>query len=162
MAGMEPVAEPCLSRGAATRLALLLVHAGTTLAASAEAHLAPVDLDGRGYSILSIIESDDPGSQQEIARLLGKAPALVVSAIDDLEARGLVERTRDPQDRRRSRVTLTAAGRRTLRRAHQLADEAVAALLPGLDADELDELRALLARGLGLTGATGGVAAQSA
>jgi len=159
---MEPVAEPCLSRGAATRLALLLVHAGTTLAASAEAHLAPVDLDGRGYSILSIIESDDPGSQQEIARLLGKAPALVVSAIDELEARGLVERTRDPQDRRRSRVTLTAAGRRTLRRAHQLADEAVATLLPGLDADELDELRALLARGLGVTTAGEGLAAPSA
>ena len=162
MAGMEPVAEACVSSGAANRLALLLVHAGSALVASADAHLAPVDLDGRGYSILSIIESDDPGSQQEIARLLGKAPALVVSAIDDLEARGLVERTRDPQDRRRSRVTLTAAGRRTLRRAHQLADRAVAELLPGLDADELDELRVLLARGLGLTPAGEGLAARSA
>ncbi len=59
-------------------------------------------------------------------------------------------------------MTLTAAGRRTLRRAHRLADEAVAALLPGLDDGELDALRGLLARGLGRAGAEAVVAAATA
>jgi len=130
------------------RTALLLVNVGATLAEIADGQLAAAGIDGREYAILSILESDGPGSQQELARLLGKAPAIVVAAVDALEARGLVARTRDPSDRRRSRVTLTAAGARTLRKADALADDAVAALLAGLDADGLRQLRDLLTRAL--------------
>ena len=110
--------------------------------------LAASGLDSREYSILSILDTDGPGSQQELARLLGKAPAIVVAAIDDLEERGLVTRTRDPADRRRSRVTVTKAGSKALSHADKLAEAAVAELFTGLDAGELRQLQDLLARGL--------------
>src|SRR4051812_43919919 len=139
----------CIPRAAEGRAALLLVQAGELLLRDADETLAGAGVDGREYAILSILDSDGPGSQQELARLLGKAPAIVVAAVDALEARGLVARTRDPSDRRRSRVTLTTAGTRTLRKADALADDAVAELLAGLDAEALQDLRDLLTRGIG-------------
>ena len=141
--------EPRIPRAAAERTALLLVNVGSALSEVADEQLAAAGVNGREYAILSILDSDGPGSQQELARLLGKAPAIVVAAIDALEGRGLVERTRDPSDRRRSRVMLTAAGTKTLRKADVLADEAVTGLLAGLDHDGVQELRRLLTRGLG-------------
>lgn len=154
---VEPTGD-CVPRGAHTRTGLLLARAGTLLTELGEQKLAAVGLSGRDYSVLSILETDGPGSQLELARLLGKAPAIVVAAVDDLEARGLVERTRDPADRRRSRVTLTRKGRTGLARADELADAAVAELLAGLDADELASLRDLLSRGLGVAPAADAVA----
>jgi DNA-binding MarR family transcriptional regulator len=150
----------CIPRGNETRMPLLLVRAGAYLLETADEILEPVGLDGRGYSILAILHTDGPGSQLELARLLGKAPALVVTAVDDLEAAGLVERTRDPADRRRSRVMLTKKGEAVLAKADKLADEATAALLSGLDADELAQLHDLLLRGLGVADRTGSALAS--
>ena len=145
---VTPPAELCIPRGAQGRTALLLVGAGSLLSAIGDGKLAASGLDSREYSILSILDTDGPGSQQELARLLGKAPAIVVAAIDGLEGRGLVMRTRDPADRRRSRVTLTKGGSKALARADELAEAAVAELFTGLDADDLHQLQDLLARGL--------------
>jgi DNA-binding MarR family transcriptional regulator len=141
-------AELCIPRGAQGRTALLLVGAGDLLSAIGDDKLAASGLDSREYSILSILDTDGPGSQQELARLLGKAPAIVVAAIDDLEERRLVTRTRDPADRRRSRVTLTQGGSKALSHADKLAEAAVAELFTGLDAGDLRQLQDLLARGL--------------
>ena len=127
---------------------LLLSFLGTAIHDSADEQLAAVRLNGREYSILSILDTDGPGSQAELARLLGKVPAMVVMAVDALEQRGFVTRERDPDDRRRTRVVLTSAGRRALADGHRIADATVAASLPGLSADELAQLHALLVRGL--------------
>ena len=152
---VTPAAELCIPRGAQGRTALLLVGAGSLLSAIGDDKLAASGLDSREYSILSILDTDGPGSQQELARLLGKAPAIVVAAVDDLEGRGLVTRSRDPADRRRSRVTVTADGSKALSHADQLAEAAVAELFNGLDADDLRRLQDLLARGLQPMIATG-------
>ena len=138
---------PC---GGRASLGLLVPFPGGAITAAADDRLAAADLNGREYSILSILESDGPGSQAELARLLGKVPAMVVMAVDALEGRGFVTRERDPDDRRRTRVVLTSAGRRALARGHRIADETVAAALPGLSAAEREQLHALLARGLWL------------
>jgi DNA-binding MarR family transcriptional regulator len=155
MEAMTEDAELCIPRGAETRTPLLLVRAGAYLLESADDLLAPVGLDGRSYSVLAILDTDGPGSQLELAKLLGKAPALVVTAVDELEAHGLVERTRDPADRRRSRVMLTKKGQATLAEADRLAFAATANLLSGLDADELAQLHDLLLRGLGVADRSG-------
>lgn len=127
---------------------LLLSFLGTAIHDSADTRLAAAQLNGREYAILSILETDGPGSQAELARLLGKVPAMVVPAIDGLEERGFVARERDPDDRRRTRVVLTPTGRRALARGHAIADETVGAILPGLARAELRQLHQLLQRGL--------------
>jgi DNA-binding MarR family transcriptional regulator len=145
--------DPCVPLGAHGRTALLLVRAGALLDEVADDKLAAAQLNGRDYTILSILSTDGPDSQLELARLLGKAPAIVVASVDGLEDSGFVQRTRDPSDRRRSRVTLTPAGATALQRADGIAQTAVADLLSGLDATGLEQLHDLLAQGLGLPAA---------
>src|SRR5262249_48896668 len=77
-----------------------------------------------------------------------RAPALVVPSIDQLEHAGLVERTRDPTDRRRSRVRVTQEGSNALARGDVIADRVVAHTLQGLDNSERAELARLLQKGV--------------
>jgi len=51
----------------------------------------------------------------------GLAPAQMVALIDEFEALGHVERSRDPADRRRTRVTITARGRKALASGDEVA-----------------------------------------
>ena len=147
--------EPCLIAGkyplafaAETRPGLLLGRLGSVLRDVADERLRDLGLDGRDYSILAILAVDGPDSQFQLAGLIGTAPGVIVSAIDGLESDGLVERTRDPADRRRTVVTLTAAGRRKLARADALSDKTVGEMLRGLDHAEIEQLRTLLVKGL--------------
>jgi MarR family transcriptional regulator, lower aerobic nicotinate degradation pathway regulator len=149
------VDEPCLVAGKHLiplgiegRTAMLLARIGGVIGEVGDERLSAVGIDANDYAILAILDTDGPGSQHELAELLGKAPGLLVATIDDLERRKLVERLRDPADRRRSRVALTKAGKRALTRADKVADELIAELFPGLDAAEREQLAHLLEDGL--------------
>lgn len=131
-------------------MGLLLARISAVLNEVADERLAEVGLSGRDYGILAILATDGPGSQYELAGMLGKAPGVVVGAIDKLEDAGLVERTRDPADRRRSRVTVTAAGTAALARADEVAERTLAEMFGSLDRRELNQLRDLLAKGVAL------------
>lgn len=139
-----------LSYGSYGRLAFILFQLGEAVAWAADEILPQSGLDARGYCILAILSADGPGSQQELAQLLGLGAGVMVAEIDDLERKGFVQRNRDPQDRRRSRVTLTDGGLTALSEADALADELTAQLLPGLHADERRGLLELLTKGLQL------------
>lgn len=133
----------------AERLALLVVRAGTRVAAFGDAALQEeLAISGRNYTALAVIERDQPSSQLELARLMGKAPAMCVGMLDELEAEGLVARVRDPKDRRRSIVSLTDAGRRKLAEADTVARRIEREVLGDLS----DGDRALLHRLLGGAG----------
>jgi DNA-binding MarR family transcriptional regulator len=75
---------------------------------------------------------------------------VIVAAVDQLESRGVVERQRDPADRRCARVTPTRAGLKALAAANKVGDRLVAGALGALSAAETGSLHALLKRGLGL------------
>src|SRR3954454_16411389 len=88
------------SAGINDRLALLVYRAGVEVLARGEAALAALGIDGRDYTTLAVLATDQPDSQQELARLMGKAPPIIVAAVDDVEEKGLVARRRDERDRR--------------------------------------------------------------
>ena len=132
------------------RLGFLLIALADHLGRQAEQPLAQIGLDGHDYTVLAILDADGPGTQNDIARLMHKAPTVVVAAVDKLERKGFVERQRDPADRRRSRVDPTAAGLAALSAADDLGDRSVAETLDGLDAAELASLHDILRRGLRL------------
>jgi DNA-binding MarR family transcriptional regulator len=88
-----------------------------------------------------------------LARALMLSPAGMTNRVDRLEAAGYVERRPDPEDRRSTRVVITAAGLELVDRVVELHLENEEALLGVLSADErrsldrsLDKLLAQFAR----------------
>ena len=88
----------------------------------------PLDLTPAQYSTLSTI-GDNPGrNQSEIAAALGILRPNFVAMMDELERRGLAERTRSGVDRRSNALALTPAGRELLTRARGVQGEQEAAI----------------------------------
>jgi DNA-binding MarR family transcriptional regulator len=96
--------------------------------------------------VLNAVALSDGASQQELGGRMGLDPSGLVGAIDELERMGLVERRRDPADRRRNAVGLTTEGTATLRKARRVVTDSARELLGALDAEEVETLVALLAK----------------
>jgi len=87
-----------------------------------------------------------PMTGRELADAIGTDPPHVSLIVDELESKGLVERTPHPTDRRAKIVTVTAAGRRAAQKAERMLFEPPAALraLPAEDLAALDRIVAAL------------------
>jgi DNA-binding MarR family transcriptional regulator len=107
----------------ASRLGYLLKHAQQQLVEAAAPVMAPFGIDGRELAVLTVLAARAPLSQQEAAEELGVDRTTMVALVDALEAKGLVERHRSPQDRRKNTVVLTPGGQDCLRGAGQARDE---------------------------------------
>jgi DNA-binding MarR family transcriptional regulator len=98
------------------------------------------------YAILIALDAGSHETQGSIADTLGYDRGQLVGLLDELEQRGLVERQRDPNDRRRQLVEATAEGKRTLRRLRALSRQIEDDFLAPLDDNERAQLHALLLR----------------
>jgi DNA-binding MarR family transcriptional regulator len=110
------------------------------------ARLDSLDLNLRMWGVLNVLDVEGAITQHALGRSVGIDPSSMVATIDELEARGLVERRRHPSDRRAHALYLTEAGTETLARGRALARQAQDELLAPLDAEEREELHELLLR----------------
>jgi DNA-binding MarR family transcriptional regulator len=85
-------------------------------------------------------------SQRELAAMTSQHPAGVSRGLVELERRGLVRRTRDRQDRRRSLVEATPKGLERYRELFPLVAEAVDQALRPLSARERLQLHTILSK----------------
>lgn len=106
---------------------------------AAERVFAPLGLRASRVLVLELIHRgvDQP---KALAEVLETVPSAVTAILVDLEAKGLIERTTDPDDRRRARLRLSAEGEATYVRLGTAWLEAGRAYLVGVD---LDDLRAV-------------------
>ncbi|MEU6584616.1 MarR family winged helix-turn-helix transcriptional regulator [Nocardia sp. NPDC046763] len=135
-------------------VAFLLGQLGSHSAYRFDALLAPLGIRPPQYGTLRLLEANDGRTQQQLCDALGIHRNVMVSLIDDLEKRGLVERRKHPVDRRAHAVHLLPAGRETIVRAAAIADGLNAEMLAALDPEDRPRLLALLQRtaiGNGLT-----------
>jgi DNA-binding MarR family transcriptional regulator len=98
------------------------------------------------HAILLVVDEGSSETQGAIADRLGYDRGQLVGLLDELEERGLVERRRDPDDRRRHIVRLTPEGKQALRKVRALARQIEDDFLAPLNDDERVQLHALLLR----------------
>ena len=84
--------------------------------------------------------------EAELARAAYLHPGAMTRLLDKLEARGILERVADPNDRRALHIHLTNAGKAIWRDIDQCGQRVREAALQGLDTGEREQLLALLER----------------
>ncbi|MFC8845328.1 MULTISPECIES: MarR family winged helix-turn-helix transcriptional regulator [unclassified Micromonospora] len=105
-----------------------------------------VQARGYHYRLLATLQEFGPASQATLGRRSGIHLSDMVAAINELADRKLVERAPDPADHRRNIISLTAAGRRQLRRLEERLAECQDQLLAPLSPEERQRLTELLSR----------------
>jgi DNA-binding MarR family transcriptional regulator len=125
------------------QLLFVAQQAAQTLATE---RLEPLGLSPRAWGVLSTLAESGPMTQIELATALAIDRTAMVYLLDELEERGLVERVRNPEDRRSFLIHLTAQGERTQRKAAAGLAGATETLLNPLDTAERRQLVDLLAR----------------
>ena len=137
--------------------AFLLTQLGTHCAQAFARRIGELDLTPPQTGLLRAVAQAPGSSQQALAELLGTPATRLVALVDGLEERGLVERRRNPADRRLHAVHLTDAGTALLRDIGRVAREHDEAVLASLDADERARLHDLLSKLAADRGLTPGV-----
>ncbi len=93
-----------------------------------------------------LAQAREPLRMRDLSEMAGIAARTATTIVDSLERDGLVERVRHPQDRRAFLVRLTDEGLRCHREAEEIDRLALAEATAALDAEDREQLRALLAR----------------
>lgn len=134
------------SSGRTERIGQLLFVATQAAQTLATEQLQPLGLSARGWGVLSTLAESGPLTQIELATALAIDRTAMVYLLDELEQSGLVERVRNPDDRRSFLIHLTGEGQRTQRQAATALAGAADTLLRPLDPEERGLLRTLLTR----------------
>lgn len=126
--------------------AFLLAQLGAHAATQFAERLGGLELTPADAGILRLLRTEAGPSQQELAARLRIHPSRLVSILDNLEKRGLVERRANPEDRRLYSLHLTPAGGEILEKIGREARKHQDDLLTSLSSEERDALAALLLR----------------
>ncbi len=108
------------------------LHAATLLEKRVETQLVSTGVRHRQGLVLDALARSGELSQRHLAKQFDVTPGSMSTMVDRLQRAGYLTRHRDPGDRRRDLLALTAKGERVLddvRQVWQQADEFVAAVL---------------------------------
>ncbi|MGH3007860.1 MAG: MarR family winged helix-turn-helix transcriptional regulator [Gaiellaceae bacterium] len=103
-----------------------------------------IGLNPYHYAVLTALAEDSHETQGSLADALGYDRGQMVGMLDELAEQGFVERHRDPDDRRRQVVSITADGRKALTRLRSLSAKLEDELFAPLSDDERARLHELL------------------
>ncbi|HET9052110.1 MAG TPA: MarR family winged helix-turn-helix transcriptional regulator, partial [Candidatus Dormibacteraeota bacterium] len=140
---LTPTGRPA---GAPASVGFLLSQLGFATASGFRAALAPLDIEPQHWAALRAVAANEGRSQREVCGVLHLPPSRMVGLLDELEAKGLVERRLNAHDRRARAVHLTPEGRARLDRALARAIDFEKWVATPLDGPEREQLVALLQR----------------
>ena len=152
----EAQPEQVQSQGAGrkrTDIAFLVAQLGAYAAERFGERAAALDFTRPQAGLLRLISREPGQSQQAVARRLGTPPSRLVALVDGLEQRGLIERRRNPGDRRNYALHPTAAGEQAMAALSQASlehEQAISAPLTEAERAQLSKLLGKLAAAHGL------------
>ncbi len=128
------------------QLAFLLAQVGGLAAMRFSERVATAGVTPPQAGLLRVVAAGPGRTQQAVAVQLGLLPSRLVALVDELEGRGLIERRRDPADRRNSALYVTTAGKTMLRDIGRVAQAHGTEFLAPLTEPERATLSELLGR----------------
>jgi MarR family transcriptional regulator, lower aerobic nicotinate degradation pathway regulator len=146
---VEPAAlpkRPRLPEELASSTPFLLKRLGFKVKDRSAAAYEQAGLHPYHHAVLAVLDEGTRETQGAIADALAYDRGQLVGLLDELEERNLVERRRDPADRRRHTVRLTPDGKRALAKLRALARQLEDDFLASLDEDDRAQLHGLLRR----------------
>jgi DNA-binding MarR family transcriptional regulator len=135
-----------LPRELAESTSFLLKRLGHTAKERAMAAYEEAGFTPYHHAVLALLDESSRETQGAIADALGYDRGQLVGILDELEEHGLVDRRRDPEDRRRHIVRLTPDGKRALTTVRKLSARLDQDFLGSLSDKERAALHALLAK----------------
>lgn len=97
--------------GHETSLGFMLNHAGRRITHLLNLHFHKYDMTTEQWSVLNRLAEQDGVSQKTLAIRAEKDQTNITRLLDQLERKGLVERTVNPDDRRSFLIMITEKGR---------------------------------------------------
>jgi len=152
-ATLFPVAEtvteatlrrPALPKELLASTAFLLARVGYGIKMRVIAEFEDAGFTIPQYGVLALLGEGASETQAKIADILDYDRSQLVGELDTLEERGLVERRRDPHDRRRHMVSITPKGKRQLTKIRATVKRIEDAFLEPLDEATRKQLHATL------------------
>lgn len=132
--------------GEVERTGFLLARHGGIANARLRQALGLAGLTPRHGMTLTRLAETGSMTQQSLLDILGVDASVLVTLLNELEDEGLVQRRRDPADRRRHIVEITPAGSAALDKVDAAVDQVERDLFATLTAEQVSQLHELLAR----------------
>jgi DNA-binding MarR family transcriptional regulator len=144
----RPAAKPANKSGPPleARIGYLLSKLGRRQSLRFAELLEPLGLRPKHFALMNVVALADGPSQQQLGAALGLDPSGLITAIDELEEAGLLERRRAEEDRRRHALFLTGPGEAKLVEAREAALRQGEELIAPLSRAEAESLHDLLRR----------------
>lgn len=108
--------------------------------------LAELDLNLSQAGLLASVGEFGANTQTTLAERMGLGRAATGTMVDQMEARGLLERLPDPQDRRVWLISITRSGQRVVQEIAAIDEVVRAGLRSGISHGERQQLASLLVR----------------
>ncbi|MFC6022466.1 MarR family winged helix-turn-helix transcriptional regulator [Plantactinospora solaniradicis] len=132
--------------GETERTGFLLARHGGIANARLRQALGLAGLSPRHGMTLTRLAETGSMTQQSLLDILGVDASVLVTLLNELEDEGLVQRRRDPADRRRHIVEITPAGSAALDKVDAAVDQVERDLFATLTAEQVGQLHELLTR----------------
>ncbi|MDQ1642317.1 MAG: hypothetical protein QOJ90_1668 [Actinomycetota bacterium] len=127
-------------------VAFLLSQVGARTSTRFAERLAELGLSPAHAQVLRIVGQSPGLSQRALSERLGSVPSRVVRLVDELEAKGLVQRRPDSTDRRNHELHLNEGAMEQLAAVRQVVTNHDAAVVAALEPAEVQTLIGLLGR----------------
>lgn len=101
----------------------------------------PLDLTVQQLKVLNLVAADPGMSSQDLARQLAVSPPTASGLVDRLEEKGVLERRRDPDDRRLRRLYLTELGRRAAMEGDSLFERALVSVIELMSLEDMQSMK---------------------
>ena len=109
-----------------------------------EKRMAKYELRPVEFTVLSLLKANPNISQKRLSAAISVSPPNLATLLDKLEQRGLLQRQRNPNDKRSQSLVLTETGARLCNKAEKTAVELEAAASSALSDAERSQLIHLL------------------